>query len=205
MITRITGTLFEKQPPFLAVDVNGLTYELQASMNTFYHLPETGANVTLLTHFIVREDAHILYGFWDKRERALFQTLLKVNGIGPKSALAILSSIAPDDFVRCVEDKNTLALQRLPGIGKKTAERLIVEMRDRLEDWNFGAETIANLLNKSADVTLNSRSAELDAISALVALGYKPQEASRAINQISDQGLSSQEMIRQALKSITGA
>jgi Holliday junction DNA helicase RuvA len=205
MITRITGTLFEKQPPFLAVDVNGLTYELQASMNTFYHLPETGSNVTLLTHFIVREDAHILYGFWDKRERALFQTLLKVNGIGPKSALAILSSIAPDNFVRCVEDKNTLALQRLPGIGKKTAERLIVEMRDRLEDWNFGAEAIANLLNKSTDVTPNSRSAELDAISALVALGYKPQEASRAINQITETGLSSQEMIRQALKNITGA
>lgn len=205
MIIRITGILIEKQPPFLSIDVNGLAYELQASMNTFYHLPDTGTNVTLLTHFIVREDAHILYGFWDKRERALFQTLLKVNGIGPKSALAILSSIAPDDFVRCVEDKNTLALQRLPGIGKKTAERLIVEMRDRLEDWHFGAEGMANLLNKSTDLTTTARSAELDAISALVALGYKPQEASRAINQITDQGLSSQEMIRQALKSITGA
>ncbi len=203
MITRITGTLIEKQPPFLVIDVNGLGYELQASMNTFYHLPDVGANITLLTHFIVREDAHILFGFSEKHERALFQTLLKVNGIGPKSAIAILSSISPDDFVRCVEDKNTLALQRLPGIGKKTAERLIVEMRDRLADWHFGNEAMAGLLNKDKDaLPITNRSAESDAISALVALGYKPQEASRAITQLTDPTLSSQEMIRQALKNM---
>jgi len=203
MITRINGVLLEKQPPFLVLDVHGLAYEVQASMNTCYRLPEVGANVVLHTHFVVREDAQLLFGFFDQHERALFRTLLKVNGIGPKSALAILSSIEPDAFVRCVEEQNTLALQRLPGIGKKTAERLIVEMRDRLADWSFDEHAFnPNLANGNTPAG-KDRAAELDAISALVALGYKAQDASRAILQVAGEGLSSQDLIRLALKNIT--
>lgn len=201
MITRINGILLEKQPPLLVMEVQGLAYELQASMNTFYRLPDIGNSIILHTHFIVREDAHLLFGFFDQHERALFRTLLKVNGVGPKIALAILSSIDPDGFVRCVEDQNTTALQRLPGIGKKTAERLIVEMRDRLADWHFG-ETTVNTDGSATRSPSSGKAAELDAISALVALGYKPQEATRAITQVAGEGLSSQELIRMALKTI---
>lgn len=201
MITRINGILLEKQPPFLVMEVQGIAYELQASMNTFYRLPDLGSSIILHTHFIVREDAHLLFGFFDQHERALFRSLLKVNGVGPKIALAILSSIDPDGFVRCVEDQNTTALQRLPGIGKKTAERLIVEMRDRLADWHFG-ETVVSTDGVANRSTSSSKAAELDAISALVALGYKPQEATRAITQVAAEGLSSQELIRLALKTI---
>ncbi len=202
MITRINGTLLEKQAPFLVLEVGGLAYELQASMNTFYRLPEVGTTVILHTHFVVREDAQLLYGFFEQRERALFRTLLKVNGVGPKVALAILSSIEPDDFVRCVEEQNTSALQRLPGIGKKTAERLVVEMRDRLADWHFGEGVIAANLANSSLPALGGRAAEFDAVSALISLGYKPQDASRAVSQVATEGLSSQDLIRLALKNM---
>lgn len=204
MITRIHGTLLEKQPPFLTLDVHGLAYEIQASMNTFYRLPDVGATVILHTHFVVREDAQMLFGFYDQHERALFRTLLKVNGIGPKIALAILSSIEPDAFVRCVEDQNTTALQRLPGIGKKTAERLIVEMRDRLADWSF-AEGSITVATNIPNIKGKGRAAEMDAVSALVALGYKPQEASKAIAQVLADDLSSQELIRLALRNMNNA
>src|SRR3990167_15427 len=135
MIGFVQGKLIEKQPPYLLIDVNGIGYELQASMNTFYKLPDLGAGIKLLTHLIVREDAHLLYGFMDHRERELFRTLIKVNGIGPKLALTILSSMAPDDFVQCISANDAASLVRMPGVGKKTAERLIVEMRDRLNHW----------------------------------------------------------------------
>ncbi len=200
MITRIQGILLEKQAPFLVLEVGGLAYEIQASMNTFYRLPEVGTAVVLHTHFVVREDAQLLYGFFEQRERALFRTLIRVNGVGPKIALAILSSIEPDAFVHCVEEQNTTALQRLPGIGKKTAERLIVEMRDRLADWHFGENV--NVSKGSSLPNHAGRGAEFDAISALIALGYKPQEASRLISQVTSDGLSSQELIRLALKSM---
>lgn len=202
MITRINGILLEKLPPLLVVDVHGLAYEIQASMHTFYRLPEIGTSIALYTHFIVREDAHLLFGFWDEQERSLFRTLIKVNGIGPKIALAILSSVEPDAFVRCVEEQNTTALQRLPGIGKKTAERLVVEMRDRLSDWHFGLANVADSLHQSS-VNRGNRSAETDAISALVSLGYKPQDASRVISQVAAENLTSQELIRLALKSMS--
>jgi len=168
MISRLRGKLIEKQPPFLFLEVSGLTYEVQASMNTFYRLPEINQEITLHTHFIVREDGHFLFGFNEVRERSLFRTLLKVNGVGPKVALAILSSVEPDEFVRCVAEQNTAALQKLPGIGKKTAERLIIEMRDRLADWDAGESFV---VNAQSPLGMLPKSAEQDAISALIALG----------------------------------
>lgn len=201
MISRLRGLLVEKQPPFLLLEVGGLTYEVQASMNTFYRLPELNSEIVLHTHFIVREDGHFLFGFGELRERALFRTLLKVNGIGPKVALAILSSIEPDAFVRCVAEQNAGALQRLPGIGKKTAERLIVEMRDRLADWG-NDEDVSTALNNQTPLGMLPKNPEQDAISALIALGYKPQEASRAITQIADKTLASEELIRLALRNM---
>ncbi len=200
MITRLRGMLLEKQPPSLVIDIGGLAYELQASMNTFYRLPEIGSEIVLHTHFVVREDAQSLYAFWELRERALFRTLLKVNGIGPKVALAILSSIEPDLFVRSVTEQNASALQRLPGIGKKTAERIIVEMRDRLSDWQMDDNLIE--LPALAIKEPTAKRVEQDAISALIALGYKPHEASKAIAQIAKENLTSEELIRHALKNM---
>ncbi len=135
MIGQIRGIILEKQPPQLLVDVHGVGYEIDAPMSTFYQLPDVGQEVSLFTHFVVREDAHHLYGFYTRDERHLFRTLLKVNGVGPRLALTILSSTAPDEFVRCVLNNDTASLVRLPGIGKKTAERLVIEMRDKLSDW----------------------------------------------------------------------
>jgi Holliday junction DNA helicase RuvA len=202
MIGRLSGVLLEKQPPDLLLEVGGVAYELQVSMQTFYQLPEVGGALILHTHFAVREDAQQLYGFSDVRERALFRNLLKVNGVGAKSALAILSSITPNDFVRCIAEQNTQALQRLPGIGKKTAERLIIEMRDRLADWQAGG--IVNAAMQTTDpVKISINHAEQDAVSALVALGFKPQEASHLIARITTAGLSSEELIRLALKGAT--
>ena len=133
MIGRIAGVLLDKQPPELMVDVNGVGYEISAPMTTFYRLPLLNEPVTLFTHLVVRDDAHLLYGFYDKQERSLFRLLIKVNGVGPKMALAILSGIESDTFAHCVEDNDTAALVRIPGVGKKTAERLIIEMRDKLK------------------------------------------------------------------------
>ncbi len=196
MIGRLRGILAEKQPPLLLIDINGVGYEVEAPMSTFYQLPETGATVTLHTHLVVREDAHLLFGFASEGERRLFRTLIKVNGVGAKLALTILSGIAADEFARCVQENDTAALVRLPGVGKKTAERLIVEMRDRLADWE-GAVTLAG----AALVESRGGSDELrDAISALVSLGYKPPEASRLVSKVETEGLSSEEIIRAALK-----
>ncbi|MGD9108826.1 MAG: Holliday junction branch migration protein RuvA, partial [Gammaproteobacteria bacterium] len=187
--------------PVLLIDVVGVGYEVYASMNTFYKLPEIGKEVTLYTHLIVREDVHDLYAFFDLRERSLFRTLIKVNGVGPRMAMAILSSIDPDEFVFCVESGDAARLTHIPGVGKKTAERLIVEMRDRLKDWR-----IANDSNKAAmqgvTSSMDINSATRDAISALVALGYKPQDASRAVSKLDAAELTSEEIIRQALKQI---
>lgn len=201
MISRLKGIILEKQPPFLVIDINGVGYEVQVSMNTFYKLTEVGEPITLLTHFVVREDAHLLFGFYDQSERHLFRTLIKVNGIGPKIALAILSSIEPNDFVRCVEQNDSTALQKLPGIGKKTADRLLVEMRDKFKQWETESGSMNTFLGKSDVQVVNTNAAEQDAISALIALGYKPQEASRAISKVIEPGISSQELIRLALKS----
>lgn len=201
MISRLRGIIVAKQAPELLIEVNGLGYEVQASMNTFYRLPDIGQEVVLHTHFVVREDAQQLYGFGELHERALFRSLLKVNGIGPKVALAILSSIEADDFVRCVADQNSTALQRLPGIGKKTAERLIIEMRDRLADWQMPEHLSAKSITENKLIK-STQAAEQEAVSALIALGYKPQEASRAVMQITDKNLSSEDLIRRALKNM---
>lgn len=202
MIGRLTGILLEKQPPDLLIDVSGVAYELQASMHTIYQLPEAGEQIVLHTHFIVREDAQQLYGFMHTQERALFRALLKVNGIGAKSALAILSSINADDFVRCVAEENAAALQRLPGIGKKTAERLIIEMRDRLADWHTRPDTAAPQAHAAPASSFRVKSAEQDAISALLALGFKPQEASRLVNSVVIENATSEDLIRLALKGV---
>lgn len=198
MIGRIRGLLLEKQPPELLLDVNGVAYEIQAPMSTFYHLPQVGDEVVLHTHFVVREDAQLLYGFHDQSERLLFRTLIKVNGVGPKLALTILSGIEADDFVRCVHSGDTAALVRLPGVGKKTAERLIIEMKDRLKDWQLEIGQPGSgkgAINSVGDAIV------LDAESAMIALGYKPQEASKAIKAVYNETINnSQELIRAALK-----
>lgn len=197
MIGQIRGIILEKQPPQLLVDIQGVGYEIDAPMSTFYQLPDSGQEVTLFTHFIVREDAHHLYGFYTKDERLLFRALLKVNGVGPRLALTILSSITPDEFVNCVLNNDAASLVRLPGVGKKTAERLIIEMRDKLSDWCKGQPTEGATLVQDH----NSRHHILqDAISALITLGYKQQEANRKITKIDDGSASSEELIRRALR-----
>lgn len=198
MINRLRGILIEKQPPYLLVEVaDAFTYEIQASMHTFYQLPECGEKVFLYTQFIVREDGHFLYGFSTSDERTLFTQLLKVNGVGPKVALSILSKIEVAEFIRCVEQQHVSALQQVPGIGKKTAERLIIEMRDRLKSLSHNQYKEPNKNNRRS-----LQHYQQDAIAALVALGYKNQEASRAILQIKDTSLSLESLIRQALKSV---
>ena len=199
MIGRIHGTLLEKQAPELLVDVGGVGYEIQAPMTTIYQLPAPGDSVVLHTHLIVREDAHLLYGFASREERALFRALIKVNGVGPKLALTILSGMDVDAFVHCVRDNDTNALVRLPGVGKKTAERLLVEMRDRLRDWHVDGAVVAE---GSAQFPVRAADHLLEAESALIALGYKPQEAARMVAAIKFEGASSEELIRAAPKNV---
>ena len=197
MIGRLRGTLAEKQPPHLLLDVGGVGYEVEVPMTTLYRLPAQGEVVTLHTHLVVREDAHLLYGFGEKRERELFRELIRLNGVGPKLALALMSSLEVDELVRCVQAQDTAALVKVPGVGKKTAERLLVELKDRFKAWeNLPAIAPLVLPNQAAVAA----SAEADAVSALVALGFKPQEASRAVSAIQEENLSSEEMIRRALK-----
>ncbi len=198
MIGRLRGELIYKRPPRLMVDVGGVGYELDAPMSTFYELPEPGRPVTLFTHLAIRDDAHVLYGFARESERTLFQSLLKVSGVGAKVALAILSGMSADAFARAVQTEDIATLVRLPGIGKKTAERLIVEMRDRLErlDAIAPASPPSASTNRPA---VPSRPAD-EAADALMALGYKPQEASRMVQRIDTEGLSSEAIIRAALK-----
>ncbi|WP_101757355.1 Holliday junction branch migration protein RuvA [Oceanicoccus sp. KOV_DT_Chl] len=199
MIGRISGVLLEKQAPEILVDVSGVGYELQVPMTTLYQLADIGESVTLHTHFVVREDAQLLYGFAQLSERRLFRALIKVNGVGPKLALTILSGIESDDFVRCVRDGDTASLVRLPGVGKKTAERLLVEMKDRLNDWQVSSEVTGS---SAADIDLSSNMLA-EAESALIALGYKPQEASRAIAKVNNDSInSSEQLIRSALKNM---
>lgn len=198
MIGQLRGIILEKQPPQLLLDVLGVGYEIDAPMSTFYKLPEVGQEITLLTHFVVREDAHHLYGFYSKEERMLFRTLLRVNGVGPRLGLTILSSIDPDEFVRCIVNNDTASLVRVPGVGKKTAERLMIEMRDKLSGWQLGSTKELNLVT-TADSQGRNQIVQ-DAVSALIALGYKPQEASRAVSKVDDGALSSEEMIRRALR-----
>ncbi len=197
MIGRLRGMLIWKQAPHLLLDVQGVGYEIEAPMTTFYELPPVGNEITLHTHLAVREDAHLLFGFATERERVLFRQLLKVNGIGAKMALTILSGIAADAFARCVRDNDIATLTRLPGVGKKTAERLIIEMRDKVLGAGSATEILGvgvAMAGAIADAPIN------DAVSALTSLGYKPSEASRMVQGINVAGLTSEEIIRRALQ-----
>jgi len=200
VIGRITGVLLEKQAPELLVDAQGVGYEVLVSLNTFFQLPEPGARISLHTHFVVREDAQQLYGFAETEERQLFRHLIRISGVGPKMALAILSGMTAPEFVRCVQGNDSATLVRLPGVGKKTAERLLVEMRDRLADWETPAA--AHRQGGSQSIAPNSTG---EAESALIALGYKPQEAARMVNAVlpADGFVpASEDIIRLALKSV---
>ncbi len=196
MIGRIKGILLEKTPPDILIEVSGVGYEVQVPMNTFYQLPEVNETVVLYTHFVVREDAQLLYGFCNQKERALFRALIKINGVGPKLGLTILSGIEAADFVRVVRNNDVTSLVSLPGIGKKTAERLVIEMRDKLDDWQ--SENDGGSGEGMQSPALGNAIAEAE--SALVALGYKPKEAVQAVKRVSSPGMSNQELIRQALK-----
>jgi len=196
MISRLAGILIEKRGPSVVIDCQGVGYEVEVPMTTMWSLPNVDEKVILLTHLIIRDDAHLLFGFATQDERKLFRDLIKVSGIGAKVALAILSGIETDEFVRCVHENNTSRLTALPGIGKKTAERLIVEMRDRVADWAPPEVT--------ASVTRAPTAADAvgDAVSGLIALGYKPPEASRLVLELETAEKSSEEIIREILKSL---
>lgn len=197
MIGRLRGVILAKHPPHLVLDVNGVGYELEAPMTTFYILPDVGEETQVYTHLTVREDAHLLYAFASEDERRLFRALIKVNGVGTRMALTILSGIESAEFAACIQRGDSDRLVKLPGVGRKTAERLIVEMRDRLQDWQASPA--------AEDRTVKARenmehSPVSEAESALIALGYKPQEASRYVHAVAAEGMSSETIIREALK-----
>jgi len=198
VIGRLRGTLVEKHPPHVMVDVHGVGYELEVTTSTLYRLAPLGEPVTLHTHMVVREDAQLLYGFIEKRERELFRELIRLNGVGPKLALALMSGLEVDELVRCVQAQDTSALMRVPGVGKKTAERLLVELKDRFKAWEALPGMVALMVEPQLEVTVLN--AQNDAVSALISLGFKPQEASRAVSAVQEEGLSSEDMIRRALK-----
>lgn len=197
MIGFIRGKLVTKTPPILVLDVQGVGYEIEAPMTTFYNLPSMGDTVHLHTHLVVREDAHILFGFSTEADRLMFRTLIKVNGVGPKLALTILSGQSADEFHRCIHDNDTAALIRLPGVGKKTAERLIIEMRDKLPAQSSATSDSSNPEQGSG---LARSSAKQEAISALCALGYKAQDASKMVQNIAQEDKSCEDIIRLALQ-----
>ena len=189
MIGSVRGRIVSKTPPQLMVEAGGLGYELETPMSTFFHLPAVGEEVRLLTHLVVREDAHVLYGFGTEGERRLFRSLIKVSGVGPKIALALLSGISVEAFAQCVQSQDVAALIKVPGIGRKTAERLVVEMRDRLEAGGAAASAVPV-----------GSSPEAEAFGALVALGYRPAEATRLLKAAGPGTHSTEELIRRALK-----
>ncbi len=198
MIGRLRGELVYKRPPQLMLDVGGVGYELEAPMSTFYELPAVGAAVTLFTHLSVREDAQVLYGFAGEQERGLFRGLLKVSGVGPRMALAILSGMDATRFAQCIEQGDEDALIRVPGIGRKTAQRLIIEMRDRLEALGNGLPVGAVAGPRPAS---GDDGALADALSALIALGYRPADAQRMAKAVDDGAKTAEEIIRAALRS----
>ena len=200
MIGQIRGILVAKIPPDIHLEVGGITYEIQVPLSTLYQLPEIGQKLVLHTHFVVREDAQLLYGFYDAKDKAMFRALIRVNGVGPKLGLAILSGMEVDEFVRTVRNNDVATLVNMPGIGKKTAERLIVEMRDRLAEWEVPATVGAG-----SEVGSGASAVTKDAETALVSLGYKPMQAAHAIAQVikDKPGVAnSEELIRLALKSM---
>ncbi|MFQ0994120.1 Holliday junction branch migration protein RuvA [Gilliamella sp. BG2] len=200
MIGRLRGTIIEKQPPKVLIEVGGIGYDVFMPMTCFYELPENGREVIVLTHFSVREDAQILYGFNQEQERELFRELIKVNGVGPKLALAILSGMSAAQFISAVEQGEIKTLVKLPGVGNKTAQRLIVEMKDRLKHFGEQSSNVS-LVSDVDSVQKSAKQIESEAVSALIALGYKPQEASRIINKVINPDMDCETLIREALKS----
>jgi len=195
MIGRLHGTLIAKRPPVLLIDVHGVGYEVEAPMSTIYELGDTGSEVTIHTHLTVREDAHQLFGFASMAERDLFRVLIRINGVGGKLALAILSTIPAGEFSRVVEEGDVTALTRVPGIGKKTAERLVVEMRGRTD------ALLAPSGGGRHDLEVKPQDAAGEATDALVALGYKPAEAGRMVQKVAGADMDSEAIIRAALRS----
>jgi len=193
----LRGVLREKQPPGLLIEVQGVGYEVEAPMTTFYDLPALDEPVTLFTHLAVREDAHTLYGFSKQSDRRLFRTLIKVNGVGAKLALTILSGMEATHFAACVQAGDTGSLVKLPGVGKKTAERLVVEMRDRLTDWGDSAGSALGAARSARADVVNPVE---EAVSALIALGYKPQDASRMVRAVDSKDMTTEEIIKLALQ-----
>jgi Holliday junction DNA helicase RuvA len=191
MIGSLRGRLVHKAPPQALIEVGGVGYEVEAPMSTFYALPAVGAEVRLLTHFMVREDAQVLYAFASEPERALFRNLLKISNVGPRIALAILSGVTVEAFAQCVQARDVAALTRIPGVGRKTAERLIVEMRDRV-----GGASVGTSLGAAAAAS----GAEGEAFAALVALGYTPAEATRMLRAVESGASNTEELIRRALQ-----
>lgn len=190
MIARLNGTLIEKSPPQVIVDCNGVGYEVEVPMSTFYNLPDIGKQIQLLIHFVVREDAQLLYGFGSEQEKSTFKQLLKVNGIGAKSALSILSGVSIDDLVEAVNRQEVGMLTRIPGIGKKTAERLLLELKDKFA------------VTGSVTTTSLPKSASYDVLNALIALGYNEREAGAAVKLLPKE-VTVAEGIKQALKSLS--
>ncbi len=197
MITSLRGIILEKQAPLLVIEVNGVGYEVLAPMSTFYNLPELNTEIKLLTHLSIREDAHVLYGFLVESERKLFRNLIRITGVGPKLALSILSSMELNIFIQCINNNDITQLKRIPGVGKKTAERLVIEMRDYLQNSGISKSnstpiaTLTTIINTPIE----------DAISALIVLGYKPNDASHWVNAIAEEGMTSEILIRRALQS----
>jgi len=200
VIGRLRGRVVTKQPPFLLLDVNGVGYEVEATMGTFYALPGAGSECTVYTHLVVREDAHQLFGFASEEERSLFRSLIRVNGIGARLALTILSGMSVQSFSRCVHEQDHAALTRLPGVGRKTAERIVIEMRDRLETPMPAVPGSGAAVHNRDPIAAHDPVS--DAVSALAALGYKPHEASRMVREVNVSGLSSEEIIRNALQTV---
>jgi Holliday junction DNA helicase RuvA len=195
MIGFLRGILAHKAPPLLLLDVHGVGYEIEAPMTTFYNLPAVGSEVKLHTHLVVREDAHSLFGFSSEADRTLFRSLIKVSGVGPKLALTLLSGLSAEQFQRAIRENDAHALVRLPGVGKKTAERLIIEMRDRLPE--FGGEAPFDM---GISLTPAGNSPKQEAISALCALGYKPQDAAKMVQNIGSEDKRCEDIIRLALQ-----
>jgi len=208
VIGRLSGTLAEKFPPEILIECAGVGYEVTMPMTSIYALPELNEHAIIYTHFVVREDAQLLYGFANTTERKLFRLLIKVNGVGPKLALAVLSAMSADQFVSCVAHDDVSGIVKIPGVGKKTAERLLIEMRDRLKDWQITSLTPATdampvqLNTDSTFVSDPFRNNKGDATNALISLGYKQVQADKAVKAVYNEGMSSEDIIRLSLKSM---
>ncbi|MBL0709673.1 MAG: Holliday junction branch migration protein RuvA [Colwellia sp.] len=207
MIGRLSGTLAEKSPPEILIECAGVGYEVTMPMTSIYVLPELNEQAVIYTHFVVREDAQLLYGFANTTERKLFRLLIKVNGVGPKLALSVLSAMSADQFVSCVAHDDISGIVKIPGVGKKTAERLLIEMRDRLKDWQITSATVTTdampvQLNTEQTFVNSVSNTKGDATNALISLGYKQAQADKAVKLVYTDGMTSEDIIRHALKSM---